>query len=253
MGQPVLNWNGAGNFPIGSLHTLRWDFPISTTPMDLYRLYFSNLRFVLFFIVLLKKLDLLPNVCGSTQHRKNSSYGLQFFLVKSYTLQGWIKVKKLVHHNIYSCITRNSISYNPKWKETITQQKCKYLRERTRRCDGASRTHGSYTFCVWTLAEPLGYCFRHALTASPQWPGSRLRSSPRGPPFTHSGPHQPPAFLPLPLHYALLYPLLCSSVPRLPLIFLILPQSKRWESVFVTSFKYRHKCKTICFAYQTYC
>lgn len=42
--------------------------------------------------------------------------------------------------------------------------------------------------------NPWVYCFRHALTTSPQWPGSRLHSSQGGPLLTHSHP-----LLPLPL------------------------------------------------------
>lgn len=41
--------------------------------------------------------------------------------------------------------------------------------------------------------NPWVYCFRHALTTSPQWPGSRLHSSRGGPLLTHSHP-----LLPLP-------------------------------------------------------
>lgn len=41
--------------------------------------------------------------------------------------------------------------------------------------------------------NPWVYCFRHALTTSPQWPGSRLHSSQGGPLLTHSHP-----LLPLP-------------------------------------------------------
>lgn len=56
--------------------------------------------------------------------------------------------------------------------------------------------------------NPWVYCFRHALTTSPQWPGSRLHSSRGGPLLTHSHPllpslfpqHPPsPLFLTLPL------------------------------------------------------
>lgn len=40
--------------------------------------------------------------------------------------------------------------------------------------------------------NPWVYCFRHALTTSPQWPGSRLHSSRGGPLLTHSHPPTTP-------------------------------------------------------------
>lgn len=65
--------------------------------------------------------------------------------------------------------------------------------------------------------NPWVYCFRHALTTSPQWPGSRLHSSRGGPLLTHSHPLlplPPPSlpplipslFPPVPCFTSLLYP-----------------------------------------------
>lgn len=50
--------------------------------------------------------------------------------------------------------------------------------------------------------NPWVYCFRHALTTSPQWPGSRLHSSRGGPLLTHSHPllPLPPLSLPFSPH-----------------------------------------------------
>lgn len=70
--------------------------------------------------------------------------------------------------------------------------------------------------------NPRVYCFRHALTTSPQWPGSRLHSSQGGPLLTHSRPllllpplsPDPLSVLPAPSFTSLLYstlPLLSQS------------------------------------------
>lgn len=61
--------------------------------------------------------------------------------------------------------------------------------------------------------NPWVYCFRHALTTSPQWPGSRLHSSRGGPLLTHSHP-----LLPLP-------PLSPSPSPLIPSRFPLHPPS----------------------------
>lgn len=53
--------------------------------------------------------------------------------------------------------------------------------------------------------NPWVYCFRHALTTSPQWPGSRLHSSQGGPLLMQSPPSFPPLSVPL-CPPSLLYP-----------------------------------------------
>lgn len=65
--------------------------------------------------------------------------------------------------------------------------------------------------------NPWVYCFRHALTTSPQWPGSRLHSSRGGPLLTHSHP-----LLPLPPP---------SLPPLIPSLFPLYPPSPLYSTL----------------------